>query len=127
MIPKRIFICSPYRGDVEKNKMVAKALCLRAIATGASPYAPHLYLPEVLDDNVPHERKAGIDVGLSFLRLCDEMWIYPHNGITEGMRKEIAMAGQTGIRRIAITKPILFSERIRYIADWLGEREAVVV
>lgn len=64
-----IFICSPYRGDVESNLENARRYCRFAIRRGGIPYAPHLLFTQFLDDSVAHEREAGIKMGLSMLSL----------------------------------------------------------
>lgn len=120
---KRVYICSPYRGAVEQNTLVAQALCRRAVAQGAAPYAPHLYLPGVFRDDDPVERTVGMAVGLEFLRACHEIWVYTPAGISEGMKCEIEVAGKLGIRRIAITQPVLTTERFRMAVNWLSKKE----
>ena len=99
---KRIFICSPYSGDtpeqISKNVSVAKHACLFAIRKGHAPFAPHLIYPLILDDDVAQEREAGIDAGLEFLSVCDEVWVIGPR-ISRGMEKEIEYAKYIGIRR----------------------------
>lgn len=116
---KRIYICSPYRGATWVNTLIARALCRRALANGAAPYAPHLYLPDILNDNDPVERAAGIQAGIEFLKMCHEIWIYTPAGISAGMRQEIDEAAKLKIKRVAITRPVVFRERYQVIADWL--------
>ena len=94
---KRIFICSPYSGDVETNIEIAKTMCLMAIADGHNPFAPHLMYPGFLDDTDPEQRAAGIQCGCSFLEVCDEMWAYVGNGISGGMAYEMGHAKQVEI------------------------------
>jgi len=81
---KRVYICSPYAGDVESNTERAQWLCREAIKDGCAPYAPHLLYPQIIDD-----RQAGIVCGLAYLDLCDELWVYANDGISTGMRQEI--------------------------------------
>jgi hypothetical protein len=91
---KRIFVCSPYSGDVTANVKFAQEACLDVIRTGNAPYAPHLYLPQILDDNNEEERNTGINSGIAFLEMCDEVWVYlpKDTNISRGMRKEISIA-----------------------------------
>ena len=97
---KRVYICSPYRGDgstnTETNEAFAVMLCKLAISRGYAPIAPHLYLPKALDDNKPEERQIGIDAGLAFLEVCDELWFCYKYGISEGMQKELQAAIDAG-------------------------------
>jgi hypothetical protein len=85
----RVFICSPYRGDVERNVLVAEKLCRKAIREGHAPFAPHLLYTRFLDDDNEEERMEGIDAACEWLEVCDIVWVYTGNGITEGMDLEI--------------------------------------
>lgn len=94
---KRVFICSPFRGEIEDNVKRAKECCRSAIFADVVPIAPHIYFTQFLDDTACEERELGIACGLELLDLCDEVWVYNENGITEGMREEIEYAKQKGI------------------------------
>ncbi|MEN6521104.1 MAG: DUF4406 domain-containing protein [Armatimonadota bacterium] len=93
---KKVFICSRYAGDVEKNVEVAKALCRMAIRSGYAPFAPHLLYTRFLDDDDPKQRVLGIRLGLKFMESCDEVWVYTGNGISEGMQTETERAHRLG-------------------------------
>ncbi|MGX8710379.1 MAG: hypothetical protein ACQGTM_09060 [bacterium] len=71
---KLVYICSPYAGDVENNVRFAKAACRYAMKQGCAPIAVHLLYPQILNDAVPSERKAGIRMGLRVLASCEELW-----------------------------------------------------
>ena len=71
---KLVFICSPYRGDVESNISKVKRYCYFAVTQSVAPYAPHLHNTQFLDDDVVEERKAGIDLGIEILSRVDELW-----------------------------------------------------
>lgn len=93
---KRIFICSPFRGNIEANVRLARKACMFAISQGQAPFAPHLYLPFIgLDDNNEQQRALGISVGIEFLKACEEIWVFGPE--TSGMRQEVAMAQTLGI------------------------------
>lgn len=98
-----VFICSPYAGDVEKNKRLARHLCRKAIESGFAPYAPHLYLPDILDDDIPEQRTIGIDCGLAFIGSCNALFYCAPNGITLGMQREIKYAESIGVNVHEIT------------------------
>lgn len=85
---KKIFICSPYRGNIEEN--TKKAAYYGKIAVGADmiPIIPHLYFPLFLDENNPNKRMKGIEMGLELLETCDEVYVFGFN-ITEGMKLEL--------------------------------------
>ena len=73
---KLIYVASPYAGDVEKNVEYAKQACRTVMESGHAFFAPHLLYPSVLDDLVPEERQAGIEMGLTLLYRCDELWAF---------------------------------------------------
>lgn len=98
---KRIYICSPFRADSmnERRKYIAYArmLVIKALDSGAAPYAPHLYLPDVLNDGDADDREKGMAAGLSFLEACDEVWVGARYGISQGMQREIEHAEKADI------------------------------
>ena len=89
---KKVFICSPYRGDVEKNVKTAKRMCRLATEKGYAAFAPHIFYTQFLDDDNAEHRKSGIDAGLEFLAVCNELWVLDCEP-TEGMKKELTLAG----------------------------------
>ena len=54
-------------------------------------YAPHLQNTQFLEDEVPEERKAGIDLGIEILNRADELWCFGTE-LTDGMRQELRYA-----------------------------------
>ncbi|MCE9635603.1 MAG: hypothetical protein K8T90_07855 [Planctomycetes bacterium] len=92
---KRIFVCSPYRGDVAANVEVARAACREVLRAGDAPFAPHLLYPDLLDDDVPVERALGIDAGRRWLAMSHEVLVV--GPLSAGMREEIATAEALGI------------------------------
>lgn len=92
---KKVFICSPYRGDKEANVKNAKRYCRKAIQAGCNPVAPHLYYPQFLDDHDFGERFWGLCLGLEILKECVEVWVYGEP--TQGMQIEIEQAKAWGI------------------------------
>ena len=103
---KKVFICSPFhpRGDTARqramdlrhNRQLARLGCEYAVCQGYLPMAPHLFFPEFLSEQKPEERETGIQFGLEWLSGCDELWVIG-NRITEGMKREIAVAEELGI------------------------------
>lgn len=59
---------------------------------GFAPFAPHVFCPTFLDDTMPREREAGIEIGRAFLARCSRIFVDVADGISEGMRFEIAEA-----------------------------------
>ena len=107
---KYVYICSPYRGDVDYNIAKAQFYCQFATGQGVIPIAPHIYFTQFLDDDEPEERRLGLDMGLDILKHCAELWVFG-NRISEGMRTEIEAA-----KRLEI--PVLFhSNRCKKIGE----------
>lgn len=93
---KKIFICSPFRGNIEENTQAAQFFAKVIIGTGRIPIAPHLYFPQFLDEDNPNERMNGIEMGLELMDVCDEVYVLGFN-ITEGMRFELNHAREKRI------------------------------
>ena len=55
------------------------------------PITPHLMYPQFLNDKQTKERLDGMDMGLRFLDLCEELWVFGDRYST-GMQREIAHA-----------------------------------
>lgn len=94
---KKIYICSPYRGDIEKNVANARRYCEEVLGAGHMPIAPHLYFTQFLDDEIPHEREKGLQMGLEWLAGCDEVLVCGDT-VSEGMLGEIREAYRLGIK-----------------------------
>lgn len=88
---KRVYICSPLKGNIEKNMMKARLYCRFAYEEGFVPVAPHIYFPQFLDDTNKNERAAGLRYGLEQLWQCRELWVFGQT-ISKGMQAEIELA-----------------------------------
>lgn len=95
----RVFIESPYAGDVAANIKYARACLADSLRKGEAPFASHLLYTQdgVLDDTKPEERSLGIAAGQEFLACCDLSAVYIDRGITDGMRLGIEAAQKLGI------------------------------
>lgn len=91
-----VFICSPFAGDVQRNREQARRYLKFAVDKGAIPFAPHLLYPQVMDDNDPAQRKQGLFFGRVWLSKCDEVWVFG-SYISSGMRLEIEKASRCRI------------------------------
>ncbi len=111
---KKVFICSPFRGDMEGNARKAAAYCRMACEQGFLPVAPHLLFPQFLNEGIEEERRLGISMGMELLALCDEVWVFGE--ATEGMAAEIAYATEQG-------KEIIFKEFER-VQKMMAEKDA---
>ena len=92
---KKIFICSPLRGNVESNIIKARRYCREEVLKGNIPIAPHIYFTQFLDENNSEERELGIQLGIELLKQCDELHVYG-SVISEGMQKEIKIWRELG-------------------------------
>ena len=92
-----IYVCSPYRGEIQRNKEYARELTRAAINSGFAPVTVHLYLTEVLDDNKPQERSRGMEAGQDILERCGYILLGEKYGISDGMQKEIILATLKGL------------------------------
>jgi hypothetical protein len=93
---KRVFICSPYRGDRDRNADYLEAAITDSLGRGEAPFAPHGLYPQWLDDDDLSQRELGIACGLAFLNVCDLIAIYTDLGMSEGMRAEERYATMIG-------------------------------
>ena len=91
-----VYICSPYRGETERNITYARDLVRYVLQYGV-PICPHLYLPQVLDDSNPAEREQALHIGLELLSCCDMLLVGTRYGISEGMQAEIDRAEALGM------------------------------
>lgn len=84
---RKVYICAPLGGNVDKNLQKVKDYTRYALMCGAAPVVPHFYAL-CLNDRNPKEREIGMTAGLSLLWFCDELWIFGDE-VTEGMKSEI--------------------------------------
>lgn len=88
-----VYICSPYAGDVERNVLRARRYCRYAADQGCIPLAPHLLLPQFLDERT--ERDLALFMGIALLSKCAELWVFGET-ISPGMELEIQQARKKG-------------------------------
>ena len=102
-----VIIESPYAAatpeEIQKNIEYARACVRDSLARGEAPIASHLLYtqPGILRDEVPEERRWGIDAGLAWRHAAEASIVYTDRGISKGMEYGIAMAKTAG-------KPIEF-------------------
>lgn len=98
---KLAYICSPYRGNAFqriRNIAYARHITRVALKLGYTPIATHLYLPKILNDAIPAQRRRGLKAGQDILNTCNTIIIGARYGISEGMAAEIkAAAGKDAI------------------------------
>jgi hypothetical protein len=93
---KKIFVCSPFKGNIFNNIRNAIRCCKFVSNLGYIPFAPHLHYPRFLNDHNEKQREIGIQSGLAFLKHCDELWYFGEY-VSEGMLKEIHFAKTNNI------------------------------
>jgi hypothetical protein len=96
MPTKRVFICSPLSGNVERNMRRAEIYCRFAFDEGYVPVCPHIYYPRFLDDCKRDERLIGMRYGMEEMWRCKQVWVFGEN-FSCGMKQEIALAKQLKI------------------------------
>ena len=89
-----VVIESPYAGDIEKNMRYLRACMSDCIHRHEAPYASHaLYTqPGVLNDELPEERKLGIEAGFAFRAQLEKTVVYIDLGYSTGMKYGIKHA-----------------------------------
>lgn len=93
---KLVFICSPYKDDIEINTLRAKRYGRYAVTKRQVPIIPHLMYPRFLDENNYEERELGLEMGLILLSKCQELWVFGSR-ISKGMEIEIKKAKEMKI------------------------------
>ena len=104
---KRVIIESPYAGNFKKNLGYARACVKDSLLRGEAPIASHLlYTQEgILNDQIPDERKLGIDAGLAWTEVAEAHIFYIDYGYSQGMEQA---------RKIAEKNTIPIEERTIY-------------
>lgn len=93
------YVCSAYKGDVEKNVENAKRYCRFVSYSDNVPIAPHLLFPQFLGsgDMDEHARLKGVSMGMELMEHCNKMWVFGDE-VTEGMCLEIKKARELGLQ-----------------------------
>lgn len=90
---KLIYVCSPYRGEVRRNIENAKKHCMRILEGGNVPLCVHLFLNEMTGlSEKKGDRNTLLELGKLYVRMADELWVFPNPKVSEGMIGEIKLA-----------------------------------
>ena len=103
---KQIYIASPLRGDYERNIKNAVEYSRMASEAGVLPLAPHIIFSQWCNDTVPEQREKGLELGLSLLAHCEELWVMGSQ-ISQGMQGEIQFAKEHDIPTYFVRHPNL--------------------
>jgi hypothetical protein len=89
-----VFVETPYAGDIERNLRYLRACMRDCLLRGEAPFASHgLYTQAgVLRDEVPEERKLGIEAGFALRRSLHKTVFYTDLGFSTGMKYGVADA-----------------------------------
>ena len=111
-----VIIESPYAGDVEKNLRYLRAALADCLSRGEAPYASHaIYTqPGVLRDEVPEERRRGIEAGFAWGEVAPKRAFYEDRGWSTGMAYGYAEAWRLNLERGQTIE-------IRRLPEWAGE------
>lgn len=88
---RKVYVCSPLRGDYKQNIENAKAFSKIVVERGYLPITPHIYFTQFMDDTDATERILAIKMNIELLSICDELWIFGDK-ISKGMESEILLA-----------------------------------
>ena len=90
------YLTAAWSGEPDVDMELAAHYCRLTYEAGFSPICPLLYLPLFLNDSVPEEHKAGIDMRRDLLRRSDTL-IVCGSAEDEDEKNDIAVAGRLGI------------------------------
>jgi len=92
---RRVYVCHPFADDPAGNIARVRVISRQLLGKGVMPVAPHLYLPQLVDEGT--EREHALALCLELLATCDEVRVYG-NAVTEGMERELREAKRLGLR-----------------------------
>jgi DNA polymerase-3 subunit epsilon len=92
---RRVYVCHPFANDPAGNIERVRVISRRLLDGGLMPVAPHLYLPQLVDEG--SEREHALGLCLELLSTCDEVRVYG-GMVTEGMERELREAKRLGLR-----------------------------
>jgi len=98
---KRVYVCHPFSDGTAANTGRVHRISRGLVAEGVLPIAPHLYLPQLVDEATQRER--ALDLCLELLGTCDEVRVFGDR-ITAGMERELQYATRHGL-------PVIFEGR----------------
>lgn len=93
-----VSIESPFAGNEEDNLRYLRACMHDCLLRSEAPFAMHaLYTQEgVLDDEIPEQRRLGMDAGFEISSRLDATVVYTDLGVSKGMKEGIERALDDG-------------------------------
>ena len=96
---KLIYMAHPVRGDVAANRLRAMLwLKWLTLETKAVVIAPWITDVALWDDGDEHQREHGLMKCRATLVRCDELWMVGGKGASDGMRREVSWAMESGLK-----------------------------
>lgn len=100
--PKLVIIESPYRAtphySEEQHRLYLMHCIEFCVRQNEAPFASHLLLPEVLDDDDQFERAFGIRCGFAWGQHADLVAVFSDFGVSPGMTDAIEHWNKLGKR-----------------------------
>lgn len=90
------YITAAWCGEPDTDTEMGARYSRMAYEAGFSPVCPVLYMPLFLNDSVPEEHKAGIDMRRDLLRRSHVL-VVCGGDVDEDVKNDIAVAGRLGI------------------------------
>ena len=90
------YITAAWCGEPDTDTEMGTRYSRMAYEAGFSPVCPVLYMPLFLNDSVPEEHKAGIDMRRDLLRRSHVL-VVCGGDVDEDVKNDIAVAGRLGI------------------------------
>lgn len=117
---KVVYICHPFAGNPKGNKQKVFKIVDQIIEENlklwedyvndslsentasmdflVTPLSVFHAFPESMEESEKVSRELVMFYCKSLLKKCDEIWVYSSDGITEGMKEEIELASDLGIK-----------------------------
>ena len=110
---KSAYICSPYNADTFEGRFNNMLLARSYMAYANEHFevnarAPHAYLPIVIFEERPEERRLALEFGQKLLACCDIVYVCG-NRMSQGMEGELQRAASLNME-IVVFAPNLYIE-----------------
>lgn len=90
--------------ELAENQRYLRAAILDSLRRGEAPYASHGFFPQVLDDDLPAERRLGMEAGFAWGAKADLVAVYWDLGVSlemeAGLERVRARGGSVEWRKI---------------------------
>ncbi len=120
---KVIYVASPYMGEasLETNLALAKVGCDFVVKQGHGFFSPQLTYSKILEDSDPKTRKIALEIALTMVTRCDELWYFGEN-VSQAMSMEIEFAKGKGIPVRQISTEELKAEKEKSSVQVMTDR-----